>query len=62
MGLDNFDFTSTAYNRWLRHASQGVRGATGNVPATAIDASTGRVIILDTAANRKLLQRLLRAG
>ena len=60
MGLDNFDFASAAYNQWLRSRQEAPSAA--NVPAAATDASTGRVLVLDSANNRQLLQRLLNAG
>jgi len=60
MALDNLDFASSAYDRWLQYNDQALR--TARVPAAATDPSTGRVLTLDTAPNRQLLQRLLHAG
>jgi len=60
MGLDNFDFASSAYNHWLRSRHGAL--STTRMPAAAIDSSTGRVLVLDTDSNRQLLQRLLKAG
>ena len=62
MGLDNFDFASAAYDRWLRHNGPTPRAATARVNAAASDASAGPVLVLDTVNNKQLLQRLLNAG
>jgi len=62
MGLDNFDYASTAFDRWLRYTPQSPRARNTEIPAAAAGTSTRRILILDTATNKQLLQRLLNAG
>jgi len=62
MGLDNFEFASSAFDRWLRYNPQQSHTAMNVVPGRAAEPTSRRIRILDTAGNRELLERLLNAG